>query len=455
MEASVNSRSFHLKSVIVTGMGVFSDSYNLYAISLVYYSALLYLNLNTIQASLVTASSFFGAAFGAILFGVIADRIGRKPMYGIDLMLIFFGAIMQLFAGSFTLLFASRIILGFGIGGDYVMSPVIMAENSDTANRGKLMAVSFSVMFLMGATLSAFVDQVSMLLLVPSISWKVVLAFGAVPSLFVIYYRRKIPETPRFTARIMGQDTSGLNIVGDPGLTGRLGPDRVPYRERLLRSLPIVLAGSLLWVLYDTYSSTFTIYGPITIASNLGLTPVMFTYAAVFIAGLPGTLLSVYLIDRVGRKKLVVAGYAGVFAALLLYAILLSSPSFYGLGRGSIANGSLIGYAAFLGFSFYLLNYLFSAAGPATVIGGTIIVPELVATKVRASGQAINVFIDKMAAALAISSFPAFLTQFGLAAVIGFYAAIAAGSSVIMHFAIPETRDRLLEEISGEIAEAQ
>ncbi|MCL4342392.1 MAG: MFS transporter, partial [Candidatus Thermoplasmatota archaeon] len=204
MEASVNSRSFHLKSVIVTGMGVFSDSYNLYAISLVYYSALLYLNLNTIQASLVTASSFFGAAFGAILFGAIADRIGRKPMYGIDLMLIFFGAIMQLFAGSFTLLFASRIILGFGIGGDYVMSPVIMAENSDTANRGKLMAVSFSVMFLMGATLSAFVDQVSTLLLVPSISWKVVLAFGAVPSLFVIYYRRKIPETPRFTARIMG-----------------------------------------------------------------------------------------------------------------------------------------------------------------------------------------------------------------------------------------------------------
>ena len=185
------------------------------------------------------------------------------------------------------------------------------------------------------------------------------------------------------------------------------------------------------------------------------MTPVMFTYAAVFIAGLPGTLLSVYLIDRVGRKKLVVAGYAGVFAALLLYAILLSSPSFYGLGRGSIANGSLIGYAAFLGFSFYLLNYLFSAAGPATVIGGTIIVPELVATKVRASGQAINVFIDKMAAALAISSFPAFLTQFGLAAVIAFYAAIAAGSSVIMHFAIPETRDRLLEEISGEIAEAQ
>lgn len=73
----------------------------------------------------------------------------------------------------------------------------------------------------------------------------------------------------------------------------------------------------------------------------------------------------------------------------------------------------------------------------------------------RASGQAINISIDKMAAALAISSFPAFLSQFGLAAVIGFYATIAAGSSVIMHFVIPGTKERLLEEISGEIAEAQ
>ncbi len=59
------------------------------------------------------------------------------------------------------------------------------------------------------------------------------------------------------------------------------------------------------------------------------------------------------------------------------------------------------------------------------------------------------------AAALAIPSFPAFLSQFGLAAVIGFCATIAAGSSVIMHFVIPGTKERLLEEISGEIAEAQ
>ncbi len=447
MLRNMGIKALQVKSVIVSGMGVFSDSYNLYAISLVFIPVKGFLGLSTFEASAITGSSFFGAAAGALLFGLISDRIGRKPMYGLDLMLIFLGAFSQFFASSFTTLFIGRLVLGFGIGGDYVMSPVIMAENSNTRDRGKLMVMAFSIMYLLGATLSAFVVQVTSLYFVPEIAWKIVLGFGAIPSLFVIYYRRKIPETSRFNSRVKGirQDQGGENEVA----VEHLGKDSVGYLTRLKRSGPFIAVGAALWILYDTYSSTFTIYGPITIAANLGLTPVQFTYAAVFLAGFPGTIICTLLIDRIGRRKLVGIGYTGVFIALMLYAILLIDPGVFHMTASGAAE-TLTGAAAVAGFTFYLFNYLFSAIGPATVIGGTVIVPELIPTKVRASGQGFNVFFDKMAAGLTITSFPLMLEGLGLGYMLVVYAVIAIGSSFLMYNLLPETKNRTLEEISGE-----
>ncbi len=450
-EASTNPfRQFHFKNIIVNGVGVLSDSYNLYAISLVFFSITGYLHASPVDYSVLTASGYIGAAFGAILFGVVADRIGRKPMYGIDLVLIFLGSAAQFFTTSYSFLFIARLIMGFGIGGDYVMSPVIMAENSNTKDRGKLMATTFSIMFLIGAVLAAFVVQVVGTIMSPSEAWRVELAFGAVPALFVIYYRRKIPETYRFKTRVKGDADSNFSVSVKPEKGLKLQKDNVKYSSRFIKSLPVILAGSVLWVLYDAYSSTFTIFGPITIAANLGLTPVGFTYVAVFLAGLPGTILSLFLIDRVGRKKLVIFGYLGVFAALLLYSLLLVFPGIFGIPPST---GALIGIAALLGMIFYMFNYLFSAVGPATIIGGTVIVPELIPTKIRASGQALNVFIDRISAATFISLFPVLLSFFGLGAMILIYALIAVGSSVLMFFALPEAKGRTLEELANEPAE--
>ncbi len=443
-------RQFHFKNIIVNGVGVLSDSYNLYAISLVFFSITGYLHASPVDYSVLTASGYIGAAFGAILFGVVADRIGRKPMYGIDLVLIFLGSAAQFFTTSYSFLFIARLIMGFGIGGDYVMSPVIMAENSNTKDRGKLMATTFSIMFLIGAVLAAFVVQVVGTIMSPSEAWRVELAFGAVPALFVIYYRRKIPETYRFKTRVKGDADSNFSVSVKPEKGLKLQKDNVKYSSRFIKSLPVILAGSVLWVLYDAYSSTFTIFGPITIAANLGLTPVGFTYVAVFLAGLPGTILSLFLIDRVGRKKLVIFGYLGVFAALLLYSLLLVFPGIFGIPPST---GALIGIAALLGMIFYMFNYLFSAVGPATIIGGTVIVPELIPTKIRASGQALNVFIDRISAATFISLFPVLLSFFGLGAMILIYALIAVGSSVLMFFALPEAKGRTLEELANEPAE--
>lgn len=453
MQSPTKLGRFQTKSVIVSGIGVFSDSYNLYAISLVYFSILNFMNLSNSQLSFITGSTYFGAAAGGILFGVTADKIGRKPAYGFDLLLIFIGSLAQFFVSGFDWLLIARLVMGFGIGGDLVMSPVIMAENSSRSNRGKLMAISFSVMYLFGAVLSAFVDQLSTLILPESTSWRLVLGFGAIPSLLVIYYRRKIPETYRFSARVKG-DVNHEEYAGImPEDSKSMGKDKTRYWKRLGKALPVVLAGSTLWVLYDAYSSTFTFYGPITIAQNLGMTPISFTYAAVFLAGLPGTLLSAYLLDKVGRKTLVTFGYIGLSVALLLYSILLLDPHVFGISGSTGAASNLIGISAVLGFTFYMFNYFFSSVGPATVIGGTIVVPELIATKVRATGQGLNVFIDRMVYGLAIASFPQLLSAIGLGKVFFLYAGIAFASIILIQLAITEAKGKSLEDLSKESKE--
>ncbi len=444
-------KPFQFKSVIVSGIGVFSDSYNLYAISLVFYPIIGFLQLSGLEVSFITGSTYFGAAAGAILFGVIADKIGRKPAYGIDLLLIFVGALAQFFVSGFGGFFLARLVMGFGIGGDFVMSPVIMAENSSRSNRGKLMAIAFSVMYLFGAALAAFVVQVSSAFFIPELAWRIVLGFGAVPSLFVIYYRRKIPETYRFSTRVKGDKSTSLDSNFKPDIPSAIGRDEVSYSNRFVKSLPVIIAGASLWVLYDAYSSTFTFYGPITIAANLGLSPVAFTYAAIFFAGLPGTILSVYLLDRLGRKKLVTYGYIGVFIALLFYSILLLYPSVFGIHGSTGSAATLLGTAAELGFTFYLFNYFFSAMGPATVIGGAMVVPELIATKVRATAQGLNVCIDRLIYGLAIASFPQLLSSIGLGKVIFVYAAIAVGSIALIQLTIAEAKGKSLEELAKEI----
>lgn len=223
--------------------------------------------------------------------------------------------------------------------------------------------------------------------------------------------------------------------------------DRNPSSFWFKRSLVVIIFSSLLWLLYDMYSSTFSLYGPITIASNLGLTPVEFVYAAQFIAGIPGQIVCIFLIDKIGRRKMITIGYAGVALWLGMYAILLTRPSVFGISNIS---KTLVGEAALLGFTFYLLNYFSSALGPASVIGSAMITPELVPTKIRGRAQSISVAVDRLASALSITSFPLLLSSFGLGVLVGVYSTIALVSSIIALKLIPEAKGRSLEEVSGE-----
>ncbi|MBW9141878.1 MAG: MFS transporter, partial [Candidatus Aramenus sp.] len=190
---------FHVKSMITTGMGVFTDGYDLSSIGIVLLTVLSSFGITkhspdyALYTSLISGSALIGAAVGAIIFGILSNR-GRKTFYGVDVALMTVGALLQAFVTSPLELVLVRLLLGLGVGADYVLSPMIMAEHSNAKDRGKVIALGFGLFWGFGATLAAVIYlALSYAGVSPDVTWKVVLAAGAIPAAAVIYLRRKSP----------------------------------------------------------------------------------------------------------------------------------------------------------------------------------------------------------------------------------------------------------------------
>ena len=192
-------------AVVISGMGFFTDAYDLFVISTVAVLVKTQWHLSTSQTSWVTGSAILGAFIGALVFGRIADVLGRKSVYAAVAMIMIVGAFASAFATGFLWLVVGRFVLGLGIGGDYPVSAVLMSEYSNRDDRGRLVGLVFSMQ-----ALGLIVGPLVGLILLSSgikhdLSWSLMLGLGAVPAAAVVYLRSKMPESPRFQARVQGK----------------------------------------------------------------------------------------------------------------------------------------------------------------------------------------------------------------------------------------------------------
>ena len=102
-------------------------------------------NITSSQKSLLSSLGLLTAAAGAVFFGRIADRLGRKKIYGYEVLVLAVGAISSAFSPGIWCLIAFRAILGFGIGGDYPVSATIMSEYASKRNRGRMVSLMFAM----------------------------------------------------------------------------------------------------------------------------------------------------------------------------------------------------------------------------------------------------------------------------------------------------------------------
>jgi len=245
--AGFSWRSVYL--IIVAGIGFLNDSYDIFTISIaltmmtpIYFSGENKLSYG-IETWVKTATSV-GAVLGQVGFGIMSDVLGRKKVYGLELLIIIVTTIFQACLGTapglnFAYLLAfMRLFQGIGIGGDYPAAAVITAEFSTTKWRGAIMSAVFASQGW-GQVLGAIVAVICVKAGKSDINvsskecgdsckkaldqmWRVVIGFGAVPGAMALYYRLTIPESPRYSLDVQNDINLGTAEVSR-FLAGELG----------------------------------------------------------------------------------------------------------------------------------------------------------------------------------------------------------------------------------------
>jgi MFS family permease len=433
-------KRFHWLSLLTTGMGVFTDGFDLSSIGVVLPLVLASFgvaHITGLESGALAGSALVGAAVGALIFGALAQN-GRKRFYGWDVALMAVMALAQAFAPDLWSLIAIRFVLGIGIGADYVLSPTIMAEHANRRDRGKKIALGFGVMWPSGALAAGLLSLLLIDLgVAPDLRWRLVLAFGAVPALSVLYLRRKLPETARYLARLAGDGTAATKVIRD--IAGTL-PSQNAARDRRefwavfsAHAGPIFRA-ALLWLLFDIVVYSGILFGPSLIAQGLGLTPTTFSLISSIGFSIPGALIGVLLIDRIGRKRLQAGGFVLAAAMLILFALLHDEAM-------------AVPVVGMILFGLYTLTI---TGGPSTVAGAGILGVELSPTRIRTIGQSVTVVGGRIGASISAFLFPLLFGAIGEQGVILLLALISVIGAICTMTLIPETAGRSLEDINAD-----
>jgi MFS family permease len=462
--------SFHLKAMITSGMGFFTDAYDLFIIGVVLAILTPLWHLNALDVSLLGSTSLIAAALGSLIFGRLADRLGRKFVYGYELVVLAIGAIASALSPNVLFLLIFRFILGLGIGGDYPVSATLMSEYANRRDRGKLITMVFSMQGL-GLILGPLVAIVLLLAGINhDLIWRIMLALGAVPALATFYLRRQIAETPRFVLTMQGKFEDAARTVDmltkkqnersdavsmttqtvDPQ-QGQQREDRAPggtpvqqKQNRVKSWLYLLLTPRYLrwligtagaWFLLDVAYYGTTISSPLVLKalnthSNL-VTNMFYTLIIFVVAALPGYIVAALTIDRLGRKWIQCVGFAMM---ALAYGLIAVAP-----GLSTITLPFLLVYG---------VSYFFTEFGPNVT---TFVYPaEIFPVMVRTTAHGIAAAFGKVGAFIGAFAFPYLLSNFHLQGAMVAAAIVSVAGLALTIFTLPEPNQRSLEEISDE-----
>ncbi|HUC12067.1 MAG TPA: MFS transporter [Stellaceae bacterium] len=439
--------ALHWKIMFISGMGFFTDAYDLFIIGVVMSLLKAEWHISPVEQGLVTSTALLASAVGAIAFGRIADMLGRKRIYGFKVLVLAAGAIASALSPGIWWLIFFRIILGIGIGGDYPVSSTIMSEYSGKKHRGMMV----SLVFAMQAAGLIVGPLLAVALLLTNLShdmvWRLLLAFGAVPALAVFEMRRDMAETPRFllaTGRREEFHDAAASVLGSAGQrraaakASSEGEANFWQGFQILTSRPSLLArligASLAWFMMDFAYYGNTVSSPIVLAAispHQSLVQHTLTQLAVFaVAALPGYLMAAAMMDRMGRKSIQIVGFA-------MMAITFSA----------IAIVPQIDKLLLPFLLVYGISYFFTEFGPNAT---TFVYPaELFPVEARTTGHGIAAGSGKIGGFVGVFLFPILMSWRGLPAAELAAAAVSVLGIIVTSMLLPETKGRSLEELSA------
>ncbi|KAI0067336.1 phosphate permease [Artomyces pyxidatus] len=487
---------FHVKIWLVAGAGFFTDAYDIFTITIVAIMlGYVYGEDHELQPAVdfgLKVAAPIGNLFGQAIFGWLADIVGRKRMYGIELMVIITSTFAQALSGSgpvvnaLGVITALRFSMGVGIGGDYPLSAVISSEFASTRSRGRLMTAVFAsqgwgnfaailvaLIVLAGFKNSILEDSPDTLRHI-DYCWRILVGVGCIPGVVALYFRLTIPETPRFTMDIERNVQKACRNIEEvlsanginPGVW-YADPDAIPeqanvpratlhdffahFRER--RNLRVLIGTAYSWFALDVafygigLNSSKILTATVLQGIHIGSTVVQGTargafdnlhniavYSLIFsVAGLiPGYFASFFLIDVWGRKPIQLLGFT-----MLSILFLIMGFGFHTLTATDAATKAFI----FL----YCLSNFFTNFGPNVT---TFVIPgEVFPTRYRSTGHGLSAASGKLGAIVAQIIF--FRKGNSVNVILEIFAFVMM-SGILSTMLLPETKGRSLEELSNE-----
>jgi PHS family inorganic phosphate transporter-like MFS transporter len=404
---------FQYKIMFISGMGFFTDAYDLFIIGIVVDLLKTQWSLSTGQVSLLNSATLAASALGAVVFGRVADILGRKKIYGYEVLILAVGAIASALSPNYTFLLVSRIILGIGIGGDYPVSATIMSEYSGKRSRGRMVGLVFAMQGA-GLVVGPLLAAILLATHVPEGDiWRILLGLGAIPGLAVFYLRRQINETPRFAQAGGDLGEAQAAIAAATGQSASRGPrpeSKARHQQTALEGFKALVGNRRMlfwligtagaWAMLDFAYYGNTISSPEVLkvidptGSLLHNTLLQLLIFSVF--ALPGYALAIRLLDKTGRKKIQCFGFTMMAVAFLLI----------GLVPG--ATTTVAPFVILFGAS-----YFFTEFGPNMT---TFVYPaEIFPVNVRTTAHGISAATGKLGAFAGAYLFPDMLaSHFGL-----------------------------------------
>lgn len=425
---------------LIVALGGFLFGFDTAVISGVEKSLLTVFHLTPVTHGFAISSALIGTVLGALFAGKPADRWGRKPVLYIIAAGFTLSALGTALASSISMFIIFRFLGGIAVGASSVVAPMYISEIAPANIRGKATA-SFQVNVILGI-LMAFVSNY-LLMDFGAEPWRWMLGMLLVPSAVYLALLFFVPESPRFlikrgsvekAALIMYKtgirDTdaaiedirSGLNVA-----EGKLF-SRIYFK-------PLMIA--FLVAAFNQFSGINAIlyFAPrIFEMAGVSAQTAFFQPVIIGVTNALFTLLGLLLVDRFGRKPLLIAGSAGMSLCLAAVAAIYFSQS-----SPELLLAALVCYI------------MFFAVSTGTVIW--IVISEVFPSSVRGKGQSFGSFTHWFFAAVITFLFPVISSgyKFGAAWIFVFFAVMMIVQAVVVRFYFPETKGKTLEEISKEL----
>lgn len=430
--------SFHRRLALVSSGGPFLDGYILGIIGIALVQIIPQWHMSASWNGLIGASALVGVFIGGLVFGNITDKIGRKLMYTVDLLAIVVFSIAQFWVQEPWQLFVLRLLIGIAVGADYPIATALVAEFVPTSWRARLIG-GLNAMWFVGATVASFVGY---WLLSLDDGWRWMLLSCAVPAVVFLIARASIPESPHWLVG-KGRQDEALDIlkkyIGDAAtLNGITSYDPESATISTAKAFKMVLTGgylsrviftSIFWTC--TIVTLFSIYafGPQILAlfhlqsgnaANIG-------YGLINLFFLIGNVVALLVIDKLGRRPVVIWGFILSGIGLMFLAIYPTAP------QGLIAIAFAL-YAIFNG-------------GPSIL--EWIYPNELFPTKIRATAVGLCTGTSRIGAAIGTFATPLALADLGIANTMWIATGVALLGAVASYYMAPETNGKALEEAAA------